>query len=222
MEGKLGIEAGFAEEVQALKATATENFRAALGPYQGFPAAIREAMPRDAVFVRDITLNNSTWGNRIFPIYGPRDSVYPISAAIGPGMQLGIGAALGAGDRKVVAMCGDGGFFLNLAELWTAVQERTDVVFLVMNDKGYGVIKHIQDRMYEGRHYFGDLQSPDLEELARVAKIPFERVAQADEMGPALARAVAVDGPALVEVDMEAIGPYPPYFRPPPFVEEGK
>ena len=119
-------------------------------------------------------------------------------------------------------MCGDGGFFLNLAELWTAVQERADVVFLVMNDNGYGVIKHIQDRMYEGRHYFGDLQSPDLEALAGVAKIPFERIGRADEMGPALARAVAVDGPALVEVDMEAIGPYPPYFRPPPFVEEAK
>ena len=69
-------------------------------------------MPRDAVWVRDITLNNSTWGNRTFPLFNPRDNVYPIGAAIGPGMQLGIGAALGAKGRKVVCMCGDGGFFL--------------------------------------------------------------------------------------------------------------
>ena len=40
------------------------------------------AMPRDALWVRDVTLSHTTWGNRIFPVYGPRDSVYPVGAAI--------------------------------------------------------------------------------------------------------------------------------------------
>ena len=51
-------------------------------------------------------------------------------------------------------MCGDGGFMLNIPDLWTAVETNCDVVFLVMNDKGYGVIKHIHDSMYGGRNFF--------------------------------------------------------------------
>ena len=116
------------------------NYTDGLNAYREFPARLREAMPRDAVWVRDITLANSTWGNRIFPLSDPRTNVFPVSAAIGPGLPFGIGAAIGANGRKVVSMCGDGGFCLSLAEVWTAVQEQSDVVFVVMNDNGYGVI----------------------------------------------------------------------------------
>ena len=87
------------------------------------PAVVRAAMPADALWVRDVTMNNTTWGNRWFPLNAPRDNIYPISAAIGPGLPLGIGAALGAGGRKTVMMSGDGGFAINLAELWTAMDE---------------------------------------------------------------------------------------------------
>jgi len=217
LDGKLAIEAGYGDEISALKAEATEAYRDYLGPYSSFPGDLREAMPRDAIWVRDITLNNSTWGNRIFPLYGPRENVYPIGAAIGPGIPLGVGAALGTGGRKVVAMCGDGGFALSLAEVWTAVQEKADVVFLVMNDQGYGVIKHIQDKLYGGRHFFGELAAPSLEQLATLTGMPYQRVDSSDKLGPAVSAGMAVDGPALVEVDMAAIGEFPPYFAPPPY-----
>jgi len=220
LDGKLAIESGYGEEITALKAEATEAYRDYLGPYRSFPGDLREVMPRDAIWVRDITLNNSTWGNRIFPLYGPRDNVYPIGAAIGPGIPLGVGAALGASGRKVVAMCGDGGFALSLAEVWTAVQEKADVVFLVMNDQGYGVIKHIQDKLYDGRHFFGNLATPDLAQLATLTGMPYERVDSADKLGPAVTAGMAVDGPALVDVDMTAIGEFPPYFAPPPYAEK--
>lgn len=222
LAGRLSLDPGYAAEVTDLKRRATEAYLAFLGPYGRFPAIIRAALPKDAVWVRDITLNHTTWGNRLFTLYGPRDSIYPVGAAIGPGMQLGIGAALGAPGRKVVAMCGDGGFMLDLGEVWTAVQERADVVFLVMNDRGYGVIKHIQDKMYGGRHYFADPPGPDMEKLAALAGMPFQRVSSVDALGPAVARAVAVDGPALVEVDMHAIGDFPPYFAPPPYATKAK
>ena len=159
-------------------------------------------------------------GNRLFPLNTPGQNVYAVGAAIGIAMPLGIGAAMAADGRKVVAMCGDGGFMVNLGELWTAVQERADVVFLVMNDAGYGVIKHIQDKMYGGRNYFADLAAPDLEGLAGVAGIPFHRVSSAEDLGPVVCRAVAVDGPALVEVAMNEIGPFPPYYKPPPYVDK--
>ena len=214
--GRLAIEAGYGEEVAALKARATEAYRDYLGPYRSFPSDLRQAMPRDAVWVRDVTLNNSTWGNRIFPVHDPRDNVYPVSAAIGPGLPFGIGAALGAGGRKVVSMCGDGAFYLSLAEIWTAADAGADVVFLVMNDGGYGVIRHIQDRLYGGRHVYDKPSGPDFEALAALARVPFRRVTSAAALGPTVAESIAIDGPVLVEVNMAAIGTFPPYFVPPP------
>ena len=217
--GELGFDTGLAADVAVAKAAAYENYPKAFGPYASFPVQMRNAMPRDAVWVRDITLNNSTWGNRTFPLFNPRDNVYPIGAAIGPGMQLGIGAALGAKGRKVVCMCGDGGFFLNLTELWTAVQEQIDIVFVVMNDKGYGVIKHIQSTLYGGRHFFGDLMGPDLEKLCEIAGMNYLRVDKEDGLEGAVSGALGVAGPSIVEVDMKAIGDFPQYFKAPPYAE---
>ena len=217
LEGRVSIEAGYGDEFARLKADATAAYLEVLEQYASFPEALRQAMPRDAIFVRDITLNNSTWGNRIFPLYGPRDSVYPIGAAIGPGSAMGIGAAIGAAEgRKVVAMCGDGGFNLGLAELPTAVQEGADVTFLVMNDGGYGVIGHIQDALYGERRYFGDVRGVNLETMAAATGMPYWKVGKVDEFGPVTAEAIAHAGPALVEVDMVAMGPFPRYFAPPP------
>lgn len=220
VQGRLKPDPTFAGEVKALKREATAKYLGTLGPYEAFPEKLRAAMPRDALFVRDITLSASTWGNRTFPMYGPRDSVHAVGAAIGAGMQHGIGAAVAAKGRKVVCMCGDGGFFLNLAELWTAVQERVDIVFLVMNDRGYGVIKHIQDAMYGGRHFFGDLRGPNLEDLCRTSGIPFERVSRCEDIGEAASRMMAKAGPTLIEVDMTAIGAFPRYFQPPPYAQK--
>ena len=220
IKGKIKVDKGLAGEIAALKERTTENYRRAQAPYDGFPAILRKAMPKDAIWVRDVTLSNSTWGNRIFPLYDPSQNIYPVGAAIGPGLQLGIGAAIGGGGRKVVCMCGDGGFFLNVTELWTAAQENADVCFLVMNDKGYGVIRHIQDELYGGRRYFHDLKGPSLEALARVAGLHYGKVSKVSELGDRVTEALAVGGPSLVEVDMDAIGPYPPYFKPPPYAQK--
>ena len=195
-----------------MKQRATAAFRATLGPYGSFSEQLRTAMPRDAIWVRDVTLNNSTWGNRMFPLDGPRDSVYPVGAGIGVGLPLGIGAALGANGRKTVLMTGDGGFFLNMTELWTAVQENPDLVIIVMNDRGYGVIKHIQDALYGGRRFYGDLQAPDLQRLAALAGISSYKVSDGNTFGDAVRAALGHTGPSLVEVDMTAIGEFPPYI----------
>lgn len=210
LRGRIATDPGFAADFAAAKARAQADFRAGLGPYASLPGQLRAVMPRDALWVRDITLNNSTWGNRLFPVHGPHDSIHPVGAGIGLGLHLGIGAALADG-RKTVMMSGDGGFFLNVTELWTAVQERADMVMLVMNDRGYGVIKHIQDSLYGGRRFYGDLLAPDLQKLAELAGIPAWKVSAADRFGPVMAEAIAHRGPSLVEVDMTAIGAFPPY-----------
>jgi acetolactate synthase-1/2/3 large subunit len=91
------------------------------------------------------------------------------------------------------------------------VQEQADLTILVMNDAGYGVIRHIQDATGAGRR-FESLAQPDLEGLAQLAGLPFWRVAAPEGFGMAVAAACETKGPSLVEVDMTAIGPHPPYF----------
>lgn len=211
LQGRIQVDAAFTERVKAVKERVREEFAASLGPYATFAEQVRRVMPRDAIWVRDVTISNTTWGHRLFPVYGAETNVYPVGAGIGQGLQLGIGAALGANGRKVVAMTGDGGFFLNVGELWTAVQEKLDMVVMVMNDRGYGVIKHIQNALYGGRNYYADLMGPDLGDLAKVAGVPFWKVQQPDALGSAVEQALATKGPTLVEVDMKAIGEIPPY-----------
>ena len=211
LAGRMQVAPGYAEQFHAMKATALAAFKDTLGPYANFSEQLRAVMPRDAIWVRDITLNNSTWGNRMFPLFDPRSNIYPVGAGIGVGLHLGIGAAMGANGRKTVLMSGDGGFFLNMTELWTAAQEQPDIVMIVMNDKGYGVIKHIQDALYGGRRFYGDLLAPDLQQLAALAGVPSFKVSDGDKFGATVAQALAVRGPSLVEVDMMAIGAFPPY-----------
>jgi acetolactate synthase-1/2/3 large subunit len=212
IEGRLRIEPDYRGDFAKLKQIARADFLASLGVYGSFPEQLRSVMPKDAIWVRDVTQSNTTWGNRVFPVYSPNQSVFPVGAGIGQGLSLGLGAAAAANGRKTVVMTGDGGFFLNVGELWTAVQENLDVSIIVMNDRGYGVIKRIQDATAQGRRFFADLQGPELGQLAALAGIPFWKVAIADTFGATVARSIEYKGPSLVEVDMTAVGEFPPYY----------
>jgi len=210
IEGRMKVAAGYPEEFAALKRTAQAAFIDTLGAYGTFSGQLRKIMPRDAIWARDVTQNNTTWGNRVFPLNAPNQNVYPVGAGIGQGLCLGIGAA--ATGQKTVVMTGDGGFFLNVGELWTAVQENLDMTVIVMNDRGYGVIKRIQDATAQGRRFYADLESPDIEKLAALSDIPYFRCSHADTFGETVAKALAIKGLSMVEVDMTAVGEFPPYY----------
>jgi acetolactate synthase-1/2/3 large subunit len=212
IEGRWKAAPRYAEDFRQMKRNAQKQFIDTLGAYGTFSSQLRKVMPRDAIWARDVTQNNTTWGNRVFPLNAPEQNVYPVGAGIGQGLCLGIGAAVAAGGRKTVVMTGDGGFFLNVGELWTAVQERLDMVVIVMNDRGYGVIKRIQDATAQGRRFYADLESPDIEKLAVISEIPYFRVSRADTFGDTVAKALAIKGLTMVEVDMAAVGEFPPYF----------
>ncbi len=220
LAGRLQVAPEFGADLARARDLAARDYRTTLGPYADFPAQLRRAMPRDAVWVRDATVAGHTWAHRLFPLYGARDSVHPVSGAIGPGLPFGIGAALAAGatGRKVVVLAGDGGFAMHMTELWTARQERADICVIVMNDGIYAAIAFLQDANQNGRRFYGELQGPDLRGLAALAGMPFWRVDSADMFGSAVAAALATPGPCMVEVDMRAIGPVPAYghrVRPP-------
>jgi acetolactate synthase-1/2/3 large subunit len=85
-----------------------------------------------------------------------------------------------------------------------------------MNDRGYGVIRNIQDAQYGGRRYYVDLHTPDFAVLAQSIALPHHRVRSLEGIGSVLKDALARPGPVLIEVDMVAVGPFAKAFAGPP------
>ena len=188
-------------------ATAREEARARLGDdHCRIMDAIRRHAPRESVIVRDATVPAYRWGDRLLPILRPRTSIRPASAAIGPGLPLALGAAAGTG-RPAVLIAGDGGFMLHVGELATAVQHDLPVVICLFNDRGYGVLRGIQSRQFDGRTNGVDLTTPDFAALAMSMGVHATRVADPAEFELRFRDAIASGRPALLDIDLLALSP---------------
>jgi acetolactate synthase-1/2/3 large subunit len=86
-----------------------------------------------------------------------------------------------------------------LPDLMTAVQENVPVVVMIFNDEGYGVERRHQDHLY-GRRSGVDVRPPDFVRVAEAFGAAACRVNDLDEVGTALATALRVNGPAVIEV----------------------
>jgi acetolactate synthase-1/2/3 large subunit len=214
---RLDVDAKFLEDVSAARAQSEKKLAAALGPYRVVADALLARVARGAhPFVRDVTLSNSTFGNRYVHLAAPHLGVHALGGGIGQGLAMAVGAALAGEPAKTIALVGDGGAMVNLGELATVVDTKADVVFILMNDRGYGVIRNIQDAQFGGRRHYADLHTPDFGLLCAALGLPHQRVSRIDDFEAALDRALAKDGPQLVEVDMTAIGPFAESFAGPP------
>ncbi len=196
-----------AEKARSAAATARAEARAQLGAdHCQIMDAIRRHAPRESVIVRDATVPAYLWGDRLLPILQPRTSVRPASAAIGPGLPLALGAAAGTG-RPAVLIAGDGGFMLHVGELATLVQHDLPVVICLFNDRGYGVLRSIEGRQFDGRNFGVDLTTPDFPALAASMGVQASRVASPAEFESRFAEAVASGHPALLDIDLLALTP---------------
>src|SRR5262249_25113473 len=132
LAGRGKPDGAFAGDLAATREAAEKLVRDGPGPHHPRPAEPQRAAGPDLVWVRDVTVSNSTWGNRSLRISGPRDGVHALGGGIGQGIQMGIGAALAAGNRKTFCLVGDGGLQVNIGELATLVQEKANVLVLLM------------------------------------------------------------------------------------------
>jgi acetolactate synthase-1/2/3 large subunit len=159
------------------------------------------------------------WGNRAPRLNHPRAGVHALGGGIGQGLAMAIGTSIADAEhglkRKTVALVGDGGFMLNVGELACAVQERADLVLILMNDARYGVIKNIQDDIYGGRHCYVDLHTPDFAAFCASLQVAYFKLKEPAQTAGVLAQAFAASGPVVVEVDMQSWGPFAVKFAGP-------
>ncbi len=201
-------------QVTKVRGEVRDRQRRNLGEHARFADALREVLPRNAVVARDVTIASSSWGNRLLEFFDPRDNVFPRGGGIGQGLGMGIGAAVARPDTPTVVVAGDGGLAVHLGELLTLAQERPWLVLLLFNDRGYGVLRNMQDAQGSPRAGV-DLATPDFELLSRSLALPYLRIGAPAEVTGALRGAVAAGGPVVVEVDLAAYGEMPAPFTPP-------
>jgi len=195
----------WAQELRARHAARATGLRAAMraapSDAQGrihpnrLLAALQDAVGADALFVADggdflsfarVGLAASTW---LDP--GPL-------GCIGIGTPFGVAAALACPDRTVVVATGDGAFGFNAMEIDTAVRHRAPVLIVVANNGAWQIEVHDQMQSY-GKVVGTRLQFADHAAMARAFGMHAEQVVRADDLAPALARALA-HRPALLDV----------------------
>lgn len=218
LAGALNAEPGdadFRADAQRRRDAARAAIRKQMGPdHERIMDSIRANLPRSGRIVRDATVPAYVWANRVLPILAPRTSLTTTSAAIGPGLPLAIGAAVATHERTVVIQ-GDGGFMLSIGELATAAQYKLPIVVCLFNDRGYGVLRAIQNMRFEGRHTGVDLHTPDFVRVAEGMGVAAVRVSDADAFDAAFTRAMSAEGPVLIDIDMTALAPMGSLFAPP-------
>jgi len=127
---------------------------------------IRRLLSRDTVFTMDAG-NNKLWASTFLEIYEPCTWIQ--SGCFGPmgyALPAAIACKLASPSRTVVALCGDGGFYMSLHELSTSVQENVPVIVCILNDMALGTIKHRQRDSYGGRFISVDFKNPDFASIA--------------------------------------------------------
>ena len=161
---------------------------------------IQAAMPRETIVVADVGLNQ-IWTVRTWQSHSPRSLLTSGGmGTMGFSVPAAIGARVGAPDRDVVVICGDGGFYMNIQELATISYYRLPIKIVVINNGHLGMIRQMQDLFYDARFTTSDLgDRVDLVAVARGFGIPAERVAVDEDPAEAIARMSGAEGPYMVE-----------------------
>ncbi len=162
--------------------------------------SIQEAMPKETIVVPDVGLNQ-IWTVRTWQTRSPRGLLTSGGmGTMGFSVPAAIGAQVGAPDRNVVVICGDGGFYMNIQELATISYYRLPIKIVVINNGHLGMIRQMQDLWYDARFTTSDLgDRVDLVAVAKGFGIPAERVAVDEDPAEAIARMSGAAGPYMLE-----------------------
>jgi acetolactate synthase-1/2/3 large subunit len=204
LEGKLKNAAALLplrEKILAAIGDRAEESRYPLTP-QRIVHDVRQVMPEDGIVCLD---------NGMYKIWFARNYRTSVAntllldnalATMGAGLPSAMMAAMLNPSRRVLAVCGDGGFMMNSQELETAVRLKLNLVVLILQDNAYGMIRWKQavDRFADFGMTFGN---PDFVTYAKSYGLKGSRVESADGLAPALETAFAEGGVHLVTVPID-------------------
>jgi acetolactate synthase-1/2/3 large subunit len=153
--------------------------------------------------------NYTVWVHRFWQFSSYRSQLAPLSGAMGYGVPASLAGKLVHPERPVIAFAGDGCFLMCAQELATMVANDLAILVIVVNNGMLGTIRMHQERNYPGRVMATDLVNPDFAAFARSFGAYGERVERTEAFADALERALAANGPALLELvcDPEALTP---------------
>ena len=174
--------------------------------FQPFLSTLAAALPEDGVLAVDSTQ----------PVYaaahlwrGPRPNAYlPYGGygSLGPALPMAIGAKLGAPERPVMVLAGDGGFLFTIQELATAVDLGLPIAIVLWQNHGYGEIKDSMERV--GIEPVGvDTSARDFLKIAEGFGCRAVRAASLEAIPGLVADAFAADRPTLIEVVAKRVAP---------------
>jgi benzoylformate decarboxylase len=206
---RIALGTAIAAERAALKARALAEAEKRPTQPLALWQAIGEMLPKNIVVV-DETLSSAP-GLRQFVAGDDAKSFFGMrGGGIGWGLPAAVGVKLALPDRPVLALIGDGSAMFNCQALWTAAHERLAVVFLILNNGAYRILKQRTNALrghaaQTGRYVAMDLDDPPIDfiALANSMGVRAERAATLDEVRKALAAALAAAGPALIDVTLD-------------------
>ena len=171
-----------------------------------FPAClvkqVREAMPSDGI----ICLDNGVykiWFARNYPARQPNTVLLDNAlATMGAGLPSAMASAMVYPDRKVMAICGDGGFMMNSQEMETAVRLKLNITVLILNDSSYGMIRWKQANM--GFKDWGlEFGNPDFVKYAESYGAFGHRVESAEHLPKLLRHTLDTPGVHLIDCPVD-------------------
>jgi acetolactate synthase-1/2/3 large subunit len=146
---------------------------------------VNQLIDRDAVVIND-TGAALCW---VFQTFHRSEQIIFTAGGNSPmgySLPAAIGAKLTAPNQQIICFSGDGGFQLNLQELQTAVFYQLDMIIIILNNGGYGIIKQFQDAYMSGRYHAtgAGYSQPDFRKIAGAYGLEYFRIEHPDEITP--------------------------------------
>ncbi len=172
---------------------------------------LRRATPAGALVVEESITASVDFG-AAFPFESADQYLGARGGGIGQGLAGAIGASVGQPGRPVLCVSGDGSAMYSIQALWTAAHHALPIVFVILANREYRVLKHNLDTYRQRFDAMStkpypqmDLTGPALGfvEMATGMGVPGVRVTKPDDVGGAVAQAFAAGGPRIVEIAIE-------------------
>ncbi|MBT3820064.1 MAG: thiamine pyrophosphate-binding protein [Nitrospinaceae bacterium] len=165
---------------------------------------IRDAFPPDTIFISDSSATQSWLMEQAFEIHRPRSVLLSEAyQSMGYAVPAAYGAKIGAPERTVCTIVGDGSFMMSCGELATAVSLGIDITYIIFNDGVYGALRHSQKYVYGERYIGTDINSPDFKTLAEAFGAVGHKVESGAEFAEALRESQSAGGVHVVDCPID-------------------